>query len=138
MTFKSYCFFIPLGDVIKEYSITLKEMSSPKLLKIIKDSKKQHISYVKCEQEFWLRWVFALAPISFIIVALPIGMLTGKGGKTIGFGMSLGVILIYYMLLMLSITLSEKNYVPASLMFWVPNVIVTMTGFYLFTKMVKK
>jgi lipopolysaccharide export LptBFGC system permease protein LptF len=137
-TFKSYCFFIPLGDVIKEYSVTPKEMSSAKLLKVIKDHKEQNIDYVNYDEEFWFRWIFALAPISFVFVALPIGIITGKGGKTIGFAMSLSIVLIYYILLMVSITLSEKKYAPISLMFWIPNAVVAIAGLYLFTKMVKK
>jgi lipopolysaccharide export LptBFGC system permease protein LptF len=50
----------------------------------------------------------------------------------------LGVILAYYVLLVLVVTLSEKKYMPGSLVFWIPNILVATIGIYLFTKMVKK
>ena len=138
MTFKSYCFFIPFDDIIKERAITVSELSSPKLLETIRACKKQNIPFTVCEIEFWIRWIYALAPIAFVLIALPLGIMAGKGGKTISLGMSLCVILVYYMLLILALNLSEKKYAPASLIMWLPNAVVTTAGICLFIKMIKK
>jgi lipopolysaccharide export LptBFGC system permease protein LptF len=138
ITFKSYCFFIPLVEVIKERALSISEMSSPEILKVIKTCKEQGIPFAAYETEFWIRWIYALAPIAFVLIALPIGIMTGKSGKAIGFGMSLGIILVYYTLLILALNLSEKEYVPANLIMWLPNVTVAATGICLFIKMVKK
>ncbi len=138
MTFKSYCFFIPLVEVIKERALRVSEMSSPEILKTIKTCKEQGIPFAAGETEFWVRWIYALAPIAFVIIAIPIGIMAGKSGKVIGFGMSLGIILVYYTLLILALNLSEKEYVPANLIMWLPNVTVTAAGICLFIKMVKK
>jgi lipopolysaccharide export system permease protein len=138
MTFASYEFFIPLGNVVRGNSSSLKEMTSPHILKTIKDYKNQKLPYIAYESEFWLRWIFSLASIAFVIIALPIGIMSGKGGKAIGFGMSLGVILFYYSLLILSLNLSERGYAPAALIMWLPNAAVTACGLFLFSKMVKK
>jgi lipopolysaccharide export system permease protein len=138
ITFKSYCFFIPLAEVIKERALSVSEMSSPEILKTIKACKEQGISFAICETEFWIRWIYAFAPIAFGLIALPIGIMAGKGGKAIGFGMSFGIILIYYTLLILVLNLSEKEHVPANLIIWLPNVTVAATGICLFIKMVKK
>jgi lipopolysaccharide export LptBFGC system permease protein LptF len=138
MTFKSYCFFLPLPEIIKEQTISISEMSSPEILKTIKTCKEQGILFTAGEIEFWIRWVYALSPISFALIALPIGIMAGKRGKTIGFGMSLGIILVYYTLLILVLTLSEKDYAPANLVMWLPNVVIAAAGICLFTKMVKK
>ena len=138
MTFKSYCFFIPIGDIVKERALTVSEISSPKLLETISACKKQNIPFTVCEIEFWIRWVYAFAPIAFVLIALPIGMMTGKGGKTIGFGMSLCIILVYYTLLILALNLSEKKYAPTNLIMWLPNAVVTAVGICLFIKTIKK
>lgn len=138
MTFKSYCFFIPISEVMKEQTLSMSEKSSPEILKTIKTCKEQDIPFTANEIEFWIRWIYALAPISFVLIALPIGIMAGKDGKTIGFGMSLSIILVYYMLLILALILSEKEYVPANLIMWLPNITVTAAGICLFTKMVKK
>ncbi|MDR3275233.1 MAG: LptF/LptG family permease [Endomicrobium sp.] len=137
MTFRSYYFFIPLGNISKESFLTIREMSSPEILKTIKNYKKQNIPFIEYEKEFWFRWIFAVAPVSFVIIALPIGIMTGKSGRAIGFGVSLGIILAYYVFLMLAVTLSEREYAPVSII-WAPNVVLTITGIYLFTRMVKK
>jgi lipopolysaccharide export LptBFGC system permease protein LptF len=138
VTFKSYCFFIPLGEVIEKRVLSVSEMSSPEIFKTIKAYKEQGIPFVAGETEFWIRWIYALAPIAFVLIALPIGIMAGKGGKAIGFGMSLCIILVYYTLLILALNLSEKEYVPANLIIWLPNVVVATSGICLFIKMVKK
>jgi lipopolysaccharide export LptBFGC system permease protein LptF len=138
MTFKSYCFFLPLTEIIKERTLSISEMSSPEILKTIKNCKEQNILFTAGEIEFWIRWIYAISPIAFMLIGLPIGIMAGKGGKTIGFGMSLGIILVYYSLLILALTLSEKEYAPANLIMWLPNVTVATAGFCLFIKMVKK
>jgi lipopolysaccharide export system permease protein len=89
-------------------------------------------------RDYWIRWIFAVAPIVFIIIALPIGIRTGKGGKALGFGLSLGIVIIYYTLFVISINLGEKEYVPLGIIIWMPNLVIGAVGLYLFGKMVKK
>jgi lipopolysaccharide export system permease protein len=64
--------------------------------------------------------------------------MAGKGGKAIGFGMSLGVILIYYMLLVISINLGEKGIMPSAIILWLPDFVITCIGLMLFKKMSRK
>ncbi|MDR2676522.1 MAG: LptF/LptG family permease [Endomicrobium sp.] len=138
MTFKSYCFFMPIEHICrnnKKISLTIREMSSPTILKVIKKCEKQGISSIEYRKEFWFRWIFAIAPISFVVIALPIGIMSGKNGKAISFGISLGIILLYYILLMLILMLSDKKYISIGVTMWVPNFIITTIGIYLFIKM---
>ncbi|MDR3195281.1 MAG: LptF/LptG family permease [Endomicrobium sp.] len=137
-TFKTYSLFIPLRDNIKSYSIGPSELSSPKLIEIIKQYKEQKLAFMPYLLDYWLRWIYAVAPIIFIIIALPIGIRTGKGGKAVGFGLSLGIIVVYYTLLVLSINLGEKEYLPIGIILWLPNLATGAVGIYLFGKMVKK
>jgi lipopolysaccharide export system permease protein len=113
-------------------------MTSPKILKTIKSRKKQNISTIEYEYQFWLRWIFAFAPLAFVLVAIPIGIMSGKNGKAVGFGASLGIILIYYTLLILTTTLSANRYAPTGILIWTPNILVATTGVCLFIKMVRK
>ncbi|MDR1942176.1 MAG: LptF/LptG family permease [Endomicrobium sp.] len=138
MTFASYEFFIPLRNAVRGNSSSLKEMQSPQILKTIQSYKMQNLPYAAYESEFWLRWIFAVASIAFVLIALPRGIMSGKGGKAIGFGISLGVIMFYYSLLILSMNLAERGYASAALIMWLPNFAVTVCGLFLFRKMVKK
>jgi len=138
ITFKSYCFFITLYNEIKEDILIIMGMPSPEILKTIKVYRKQGIPFINHEVEFWIRWVFAFASIAFALIALPIGIMIGKGGKGIGFGMSLGIILIHYILTIITIDLSEKEYAPTSLIMWLPNITTMIIGICLLIKMRKK
>jgi lipopolysaccharide export LptBFGC system permease protein LptF len=138
MIFKSYRFFLPLAEIIKEQTLNISEISSPEILKTIKTYKEKGILFTAGEIEFWIRWVYALSPIAFVLIALPIGIMSGKGGKIIGLGMSLGIILVYYTLLILMLILSERKHGVANLTMWLPNVTTTAAGICLFIKMVKK
>jgi lipopolysaccharide export LptBFGC system permease protein LptF len=137
-TFKKYSIFIPLFDKIQGFSIAPSEISSPKLLELIKQYKEQKLEITPYLMDYWLRWVYTIAPIIFIFIALPIGILTGKGSKAVGFGLSLGIVVIYYTLLVIAMTLGEKNYMPIGLIIWLPNFVIGTAGIYLFIKMVKK
>jgi lipopolysaccharide export system permease protein len=137
-TFKTYSLFIPLGNTIKSYNIGPSELSSPKLIETIKQYKKQKLEFMPYLRDYWIRWIFAATPIVFIIIALPIGIRTGKGGKALGFGLSLGIVIIYYTLFVISINLGEKEYVPLGIIIWLPNLAIGAVGLYLFGKMVKK
>jgi lipopolysaccharide export system permease protein len=138
ITFKSYCFFITLYNEVKDDNLLILGMSSPEIIKTIKICKELNIPFNKYEIELWIRWTFAFASVAFAFIALPIGIMAGKNGRSTGFGISLGIILIYYMLTMLVIDLSKKSYIPTSLIMWLPNIIVTTLGIYLFTKMRRK
>ncbi|MDR2351269.1 MAG: LptF/LptG family permease [Endomicrobium sp.] len=137
-TFKTCSIFIPLGDTIKSYNIGPSELSSPKLIETIKQYKKQKLEFMPYLWDYWIRWIFAVAPIVFIIIALPIGTHTGKDSKALGFGLSLGILIIYYTLFVISINLGEKEYVPLGIIVWLPNLVIGGVGLYLFGKMVKK
>jgi lipopolysaccharide export LptBFGC system permease protein LptF len=140
MTFNKYIFLIPFGDKIKENTVSLASIQSSKLLKIINEYKRQGMplsTYINYQRDFWFRWVFAIAPIAFIIIALPIG-LTTRRGKAISFMVSLGIIMLYYMLFIVSISLGEKEYVPLGIIIWLPNFVTILAGLYLSFKMVKK
>jgi lipopolysaccharide export system permease protein len=138
MNFGSYEFAIPFGDGVDFSDISLKELTSDKLReKISKTDKKDSVIYTYTN-EYWFRWILAIAPIVFALIAIPIGIMAGKGGKAIGFGMSLIVIFIYYMFLVISLNIGEKGYVPSCYVMWLPNIVITVIGLILFRKMSKK
>jgi LPS export ABC transporter permease LptG/LPS export ABC transporter permease LptF len=70
----------------------------------------------------------------FVLVGIPLGISTKKGGRTSGFTISLGIILIYYVL----ITAGEKNamegHITPFLGMWGPNFLFLLAGLYLFTR----
>ncbi|MDR1663093.1 MAG: LptF/LptG family permease [Endomicrobium sp.] len=138
-TFRTYSFFVPLGNTIESYNIGPSELPSPKLIKTIKQYKKQKFKlFMIYLRNYWIRWIFAITPIIFIVMALPIGICISKDGKALSFSLSLGIVIIYYTLFAISISLGEKEYIPLGIIIWLPNLIIGSVGLYLFVKMVKK
>jgi LPS export ABC transporter permease LptG len=70
----------------------------------------------------------------FVLVGIPLGISTKKGGRTSGFTISLGIILVYYVL----ITAGEKNamegHISPFLGLWGPNFLFLLAGLYLFAR----
>jgi lipopolysaccharide export LptBFGC system permease protein LptF len=137
-TFKKYSLFIPLNDKIQGFSIRPSEIPTPKLLEVIKQYKEQKINFMPYLLDYWLRWIYTAAPIAFIFIALPIGIRIGKGGKAIGIGLSLGIVLVYYTLLVTAIALGEKGYMPMGIILWLPNFVIGTIGICLLINVLKK
>ncbi len=137
MNFGTYKFTIPISSQIDFSDVALRELDSKKLRKKIKtaanDTERNNLT-----NEYWLRWTVAVAPIIFVLIAIPVGIMAGKGGKAIGFGMSLGVIFIYYLLLVISLNVGEKGYAPSWCIMWLPDFVLLIVGILLFRKMLKK
>ena len=112
-------------------------MPSPILLNEIKNYKKLKLPVSVFETEYWLRYVLAFAPFCFLIIGIPLAISVEKGGK-IGFGLSLIVIFLYYILLVLSINAGEKNIIPSALVLWLPDVVLLVSGLFLWRKMLRR
>lgn len=138
MNFKNYKFTIPIDSNINLSDMSLRELTSLQIRKKIKEFPMNNLEKNVYTNEYWLRWTVALAPIVFVLIAIPVGIMAGKGGKAIGFGMSLGVIFIYYLILVISMNVGEKGYIPSCYIMWLPNFILAMVGTILFRKMLKK
>jgi LPS export ABC transporter permease LptG/LPS export ABC transporter permease LptF len=93
------------------------------------------------DREWRSHWVeihkkFALPFVCFIfvLVGIPLGISTKKGGRTSGFTISLGIILAYYIL----ITAGEKNAMEGRISpflgMWGPNILFLLAGLYLFAQ----
>jgi lipopolysaccharide export system permease protein len=138
MTFNSYRFYISLFDQMENLESSIQEENSFQILKKISALKKENKPYGNYAVEFWTRLLFATAPIAFALLAVPLGIMSGKGGKAIGFGISIFVIVLYYMLLISAMHISEKNYSYAGFIMWFPNIFISLCGTILFAKMVKR
>ncbi|MFA6914296.1 MAG: LptF/LptG family permease, partial [Endomicrobiia bacterium] len=69
MNFSTYKFAIPFGDTVDFDDVSLREMTSKKLrakIKTFQDNDTQIYTY---NNEYWFRWVLAVAPIIFAIIA---------------------------------------------------------------------
>jgi lipopolysaccharide export system permease protein len=61
------------------------------------------------------------ACLAFVLVAFPLGTLTRRGGRLLGFSFAIGLIFAYYLLLSVGQTYGDSGKLPAMLAMWMPN-----------------
>ena len=138
LNFTRYRFSVPIGSQIMPFSQSLREMTSRELNAEIKKYRQKKMPANFLQNEYWLRWTLALAPLVFGLIGVPLGIITERGGKSIGFGVSLLVLFCYYLLLVTALNMGEKGYAPPGLILWLPNIIGSVTSVWLWRRMLKK
>jgi len=81
--------------------------------------------------EIYQKYSIPFATLSFIFFGVPFGMIIKKGGKGIGFGMSVIFFLIYYVFIVGGQSLGSRNILPPLLAMWLPNIVFGALGVFL-------
>ncbi len=69
--------------------------------------------------------------VIFALLAVPLGLRPHRSGRSIGFGLTVIILVAYYFLMSVSLTLGERGQLPAFLAAWGPNGVVALAGGYL-------
>ncbi|NIM57798.1 MAG: LptF/LptG family permease [Candidatus Aminicenantes bacterium] len=97
--------------------------------------RKDYLSYwVEINKKFALPFVCLI----FGLLGLPLGVSTRKGGRTSGFTISLGIILIYYVLITAGEKMTMEGKLSPLLGIWGPNILLLLVGVYLFIQSLKE
>jgi LPS export ABC transporter permease LptG/LPS export ABC transporter permease LptF len=86
--------------------------------------------WVEIHKKFALPFVCLV----FVLIGIPLGTTTKKGGRTSGFTISLGIILVYYILITAGEKMAMDGRVSALLGMWGPNLLFILAGAYLFAR----
>lgn len=70
--------------------------------------------------------------IVFALIGLPLGVQRNRTGSSIGFGLSILIILVYYVIMTLGRAMGEGGSLPPILAAWLPNIVIGGVGVYLF------
>lgn len=115
---------------------SLKEMSLGELFTFLqrartrRDPLDERFALVEIHERF----AIPFACIAFGVLGLPLGMTNRRGGKSSGFSLSIGVILLYYILLSNGEDLARNGRVPPALGMWMPNAVLLGLGMWLQSK----
>lgn len=140
VSFNSYNITLDISTDISQRRITqksIREMNRKELKTEIKKFKKQKINANSLLVELYLRSVIPFACLAFVLIATPLGIRTKRGTKSIGFGISLVLIFIYYLLLLVGITVGEKGWMPPLIATWIPNIFIGLLGVFFMIKTAK-
>jgi len=81
--------------------------------------------------EYHKKFSIPFACFAFGLIGVPLGTLTRKSGKMVGFGVGLSLILVYYVLLRVGETTGIKGAMNPMLSVWIPNIITGIGGIIL-------
>lgn len=81
--------------------------------------------------EFHRRFALPFASFVFALVGVPLGIQNQRSGKAAGFALSIGIIVLYYILLSTGRILGQHGIVNAAIAVWAPNLLFILFGLYL-------
>ncbi|MEI8356148.1 MAG: LPS export ABC transporter permease LptF [Deltaproteobacteria bacterium] len=110
------------------------DMTLAELLKNIRSAPAGSILERDLLLEFHKRLSLPFACFVFALIGVPLGMQNHRSGKAVGFSMSIGVILVNYILISIGKTLGQKGILIPSVAMWLPNITLLTIGIYLFKK----
>src|SRR4029077_9342003 len=89
-----------------------------------------------CEMQ--LRLALAVTPLLFLFLGIPLALRIRRGRRTLGFGLSLLVVVIYYVLIMGGVGIAQRGLWPATPLVWFANAVMVLVGAGLSWKLLKQ
>ena len=111
-----------------------KEMNFQEIKNEVKKLGQYHVDTPALVTEFHRKISVSFASLVFVIIGIPLGIFTRRGEKTIQFAIALGVIVVYYLLMAVSMALSLKGIGNPAYWMYLPNIIIGAIGLYMLRK----
>jgi LPS export ABC transporter permease LptG/LPS export ABC transporter permease LptF len=112
----------------------IRELTLPELRDVMRDSsadaEQRNLALVEIHKKFSI----PVACLVFGLFALPLGINNRRGGKASGFALSIGVLVVYYILLNNGEEAARFGKIPAWLAMWSPNILLAGLGFFLLVR----
>ena len=120
------------GEVNKK----TKDMSLDELMtKLPKEHEKK--MRLKIESEMYHKVSISMAPLVFVLLGLPLALITRRGEPIISFSIALALISIYYVFFVLSDTMAVHGTLPPPVALWLPDVTLGAIGCFLIARVVR-
>ena len=82
--------------------------------------------------EYYRRIALPFASFGFALLGVALGIQNRRSGRSGGFTLSITILLTYYVLLSMGTNLSSRQTIPTWLAIWLPNILFTALGIWLF------
>lgn len=107
-------------------------MSRSTIADIIRSGQLTPSEYKKYVTTYWQKLAQPFACFVFTLIAVPFGIRSVRGGgsTSIGFGLAVLIVFIYYIVLTIFSYVGEALVPIAALIAWMPNIIFTLIGAY--------
>lgn len=91
----------------------------------------QFVDTTDLRVELALKTALPLASLFFALIGASFGLTHYRSGAFIGFGISIMIIFIYYVLMSLSTAMGKSGYIQPTLSAWLQNIIFAVVGFFI-------
>jgi lipopolysaccharide export system permease protein len=114
-----------------------KEMSIKELKMHIKVREREFVSTNALQVELHQRIAVPLASLIFTLIGAPLGLQPHRASSSIGLGLSIVIIFVYYSIMTVCNALGQSGAVPPVLGAWLPNLIMIAFGAWLIRRAAK-
>ena len=80
------------------------------------------------EVEYHKKFSIPFACFALGVIGIPLGLMVSKGGRMLGFGLGLAVIVVYYLLLQVGQNTGMNGMLPPAFAMWLPNIVIGVLG----------
>jgi LPS export ABC transporter permease LptF len=126
--FQNYVLTIPFQGASQTSTRALEEMDNHELRQEIRRLKSKGLPYPLFSCQEHLRWALAITPLLFVALGIPLAIRVQRGGRSIGFGISLIILMGYYVAIMGGSGVAQRGLWPPWLAVWMGNVIIACLG----------
>jgi LPS export ABC transporter permease LptF/LPS export ABC transporter permease LptG len=126
--------FSPQGEVhLGRMDTPLFAMGNRQLLRMARETQGPDRKHYQIE--FQRRLAYPAACMVLMLVGVPLGAASRRGGKSSGFVFTLLLVLVYYLLSNFGIAWGKQGRLPAAVGVWLANVLFTAAGIFLLSQM---
>ncbi len=131
----------PTNMSIKEIKENLKkfeaELASPFTTEYVKNYiRKYQINEYKVE--LYKKVSIPFANLAFGLIGVPLGLFVRRGGRMVGLGVGVAVIIVYYVILTIGEKISKAGIYPPVLGAWTPNIVIGIAGIILIMRTIRE
>lgn len=108
-------------------------MSNSELLSHTQDEKNGKLFLIELHK----RWAYPAACLVLMVVGVPLGLSSKRGGKSAGFVLTIALVFVYYFLSSTGTALARQNKLPIWLGVWLANILFGVCGVFLLRQMAK-
>jgi lipopolysaccharide export system permease protein len=140
LVFETYYMTLNLKDALERKKIEKKarEMSIRELRREIERLEQNKINATPLYIEVHNKLALAFSNFVFVLIGIPIAIRTHRKEKSINFGFTMVLFLIYWGIMLGGIACAIRNIMPPWAGIWMGNIILASIGVFLFFKVARK
>ena len=129
LNFKTYYLTLFLDDAtMQESGKKTNEMTFDEIKANMAELQKSGIDTTPLTRRLHKRIAESFASFAFVLIGIPLAITTRRSEKSIGFGISLALIVIYWLLAAVGTVFATNNIMPVWLAMWFGNIVLIIIG----------